>query len=375
MASLNIKSFAVLVQEQAANIQGRCARLIDFTVGSLLRAIVEANAGLALWLQSLALKILATSRLSTSTGSDVDSFVGDWGLTRLDAQTALGVVTFSRFTPGAQAVVPVGAIVSTTDGSQDFAVIADASNTLFNAGLDGYVVPVGIASVDVPVAAINGGSGGNVLGGTVTVIKSTITYIDTVVNAAPMAGGGEEESDAQLQQRFRDFIASLSKATRTAISEAIASRRLGVTFKIVDNKDYSLAFRPGFFFVVVDDGTGSPPQALLDDIFAAVDAVRADTVLFAVHAPQITNVSVSMTLSVADGYDANTVKGLVGSAIRASIQAIPIGEGLSWTKLAQLAYEATQGVINVTSLQLNSATADIEADPRFKLVPNVITVN
>lgn len=46
MVSLNIKDFTTLVRDQVTAIQGRAAGLVDFTIGSLLRAITESNASL-----------------------------------------------------------------------------------------------------------------------------------------------------------------------------------------------------------------------------------------------------------------------------------------------------------------------------------------
>ncbi|MGT3569124.1 baseplate J/gp47 family protein, partial [Klebsiella pneumoniae] len=61
MASLNIKSFATLVRDQATAIQAKASSLIDFTIGSILRSVAESNAGVALWLESLVLQVLARS--------------------------------------------------------------------------------------------------------------------------------------------------------------------------------------------------------------------------------------------------------------------------------------------------------------------------
>ncbi|HHW4679686.1 MAG TPA: baseplate J/gp47 family protein [Xylella sp.] len=54
--------------------------------------------------------------------------MADYGLTRLPASAASGVVTFSHFTPTHQAVLPVGALVQTADGTQQYAVTVDATS-------------------------------------------------------------------------------------------------------------------------------------------------------------------------------------------------------------------------------------------------------
>ena len=85
MATLSTQNFATLLQNQAAAMQARCNQLLDFSVGSILRAITEANAAVALWLQGMILQVFGVTRLATSTGTDCDSFVNDFGMTRLGA--------------------------------------------------------------------------------------------------------------------------------------------------------------------------------------------------------------------------------------------------------------------------------------------------
>ncbi len=372
---LNTKNFSTLVQNQAAAIQGRASALVDFSVGSILRAVVEANAGVALWLQGLGVYILSITRAATSTGIDLDTWVNDYGLTRLGAQSSLGTVTFARFSPGAQAVIPIGAIVKTADGTQSFQVVIDTANTSYNAGLAGYVLPAGASSIDVPVQAVTPGSVGNVLAQTVALIASSIPFVDTVTNAAAFAGGGDAESDAALRLRFTQFIASLSKATPLAIKYAVASLRLGIDCAIVENYDYSGAWRPGYFYVVVDDGSGAPPSSLLSLAHDAIENTRAATVLFDVFAPILMLVNPIMTISVAQGYDANVVKGAVGTALRGYINALKLGDGLPYSKLSQLAYEASPGVTNVVGVTLNGGTSDIVGNAKNLLRPGIMAVN
>ena len=66
MPAVPTRTFLDLVRGQVAAIQGAAAGLVDFTTGSILRAVVEANAAVILWLQGLALTILNTTRASSS---------------------------------------------------------------------------------------------------------------------------------------------------------------------------------------------------------------------------------------------------------------------------------------------------------------------
>src|SRR5260364_418479 len=177
--AISTKDFVTLVREQAAAIQGAARSLVDLTVGSILRAVIEANAAVTLWLQGLILHLLKTTRAATSTGADLDSWVEDYGLSRLPAVAATGYVTFSRFTSTQPALIPVGAKVQTANGVQHYAVVKDADHPAWDA-----------------------------------------------------------ESDPALRKRFIAYIASLSKATMDAVGYAITSVKPGLSYALVENQTY-----------------------------------------------------------------------------------------------------------------------------------------
>ena len=144
---LSLRTFNTLVQSMAAAVEASATQLLDLTVGSTLRAVLEANASIGLWMQWLILQVLRTTRAATSNGADLDSWMADLTLTRLPAVAATGTVTFSRFTPGMSALIPAGALVRTADGTQTFAVSVDTAQPSWSAASNGYVVAAGVASL------------------------------------------------------------------------------------------------------------------------------------------------------------------------------------------------------------------------------------
>lgn len=370
-----VKSFRTLIQEGAAAIQARSTVLVSFTKGSILRAVLEAQAAVVIWLESFALYILALTRASTSEGEDLDSWMADYNFARLGAQKAAGFVTYSRLSPTAAGLVPVGSISMTADRTQRFVVLADTTHSAYDAEQDGYAIPAGVYSIVVPVQAATAGEAGNVVAGAVSVMYGSATGIDDVVNDTAMTGGLDAESDLVFMQRFWLYIAGLSRAVEAAIGSAIKALGLGLQYQIVNNKTPNGADRAAFFYVVVDDGTGTPSDALVALAVNAVTAVRACGISFTVLKPTIVQASVSMTLVVASGYDANTLKGLVAVALTTYINTLPLGASLSYNRLAQIAFDVSPGITNVTSVRLNSATADITATPRQVIKALSVSVN
>lgn len=374
MSAPTTLDFTTLVRNQVAAIQAMSATLVNFTIGSILRAIVEANASVALWLQGLILQLLAATRASTAADADLDSWMADFGVSRLAAVAATGSVTFSRYTPTNQTTIPVGTMVQTGDGTEVFAVTADTTNPAFNAGLNAYVVPAATASLTVPVQAQTPGAGGNVSASTITLLSQAVPGIDTVTNAAAFTNGLDQESDSALRVRFVNFINSLSKATKAAIGAAVLNVQQGLSYSITENFDYSGAANTGYFYVVVDDGSGSPSTNLLNSVSNAIDAVRPVGTAFAVFGPSVVTATVAMTITTDVGYTHSAVVSDVQAAIAAYINGLGIGATLRYTRLAQLAYDASPGVINVTAVTLNAGTSDLTATAKQLVRAGTITV-
>lgn len=78
---LSLRGFGQLIEDMSAALQSSATALVDVSVGSVVRAIFEANASVVLWLQWLILQVLQTTRASTSSGTDLDTWMMDFGLT------------------------------------------------------------------------------------------------------------------------------------------------------------------------------------------------------------------------------------------------------------------------------------------------------
>ena len=372
---LRTKAFPAIMRDSIAYVQSSGSRLIDFSVGSSLRAVLEASAGIGLWMQSELLRVAAASRLSSSSGADAESFVADYGLSRLPAVPAFGNVTFSRFSASQAASVPVGATVRAADLTQDYAVVADPAHPLFSAVSQSYVIPVGTLSASVPVRASVAGAGGNASAGTVSLIGSNIAGIDLVTNPLAMSGGDEAETDEELKGRFPLFISSLAKATRSAVGAAVAGVRQGLSFTVAVNTDEIGNFRPGHFVITVDDGSGAPSPALLSDVTTAVESVRALTETFSVRGPVAVPVDVALTVSTTPGTARAPVLQAVRDAVAAYVASLPVGATLPASRIAAVGYSVSGAVSNVSAITLNNGVGDVSVAAHQRAVLHVLTVS
>lgn len=375
MPTVNQWSLSQAVANMAASVQSRAKVLVDFTLGSVTLAIVEAAAQVVVWLEGLILLLLATTRAATSNGADLDTWMADYGLYRLAATSSTGQVTFSRFTATYQAVIPVGTVIQTADGTQQFTVIADATQSAWNASLNGYVIAPGTSSAVATVQAVNTGTVTNVLANTITVLTQAIQYVDTVTNANPFTNAVDTETDTAFRARFVIYINSLSKATKNAIGNAILAVQQGLSYVLVANQTYGGVTQMGYFYVVLAYGDSAPSSTQLSSVSNAVDAVRPITSTFGVFAVVLVTANVSMTITTASGYTHSAVTGLVQTAIQNYIAGMAIGQTLTYTRLAQIAYDASPGVTDVTNILLNSGTSDLTVTNQQMVSPGSILIS
>ncbi len=370
---LQLQDFTTLVRNMAASVQGSARALVDLTTGSLLRAILEADASIALWLQWLIVLVLGQTRAATSTGADLDSWVADFSLARLPAQAAATTAVFSRITPGLVASIPVGVQVKTADGTQTFAVLADPGNPAYSAVTTSYTLAAAASSIALTVQATTPGSAGNVQAGLISLLASAIPGIDAVTNPLQAQGGMDAETDAALRARFTNFIDSRSRATPAAIAFTIDSLQQGISHVVTENVEPSGAVTPGTFIVTIDDGSGSPPSALISAVASAVDAVRPIGTQFFVLPPTVLTATISLAITVSDANKA-AAQGAVTSAIQAYVTALPIGAPLPISRLAAIAYAAASNITNVAAITINGG-GDLTPPATGVIVPGVIAVN
>jgi len=373
--SLSLRSFATTVTAAVTAAQGACASLLDMTIGTPGRALMEAVAGIGLWLQYIALQILTRTRLATSVGADADTFVNDFGMTRLPGTASTGSVTFTSFSPAAQsATIPVGATVKTVSGII-FVVTEDSSLPAWSAVASGYVRPAGTGSIIIPVTCQTTGSTGNVAVGAICLMGTAISGIDTVTNTAALVNGSDGETDAALRVRFPQWLAAKATACVAAIQNAISGVQTNLNDNILDGMAANGAVRPGYFTAVVDDGTGSPSDSLLSGVYSAIDSVRACGVAFAVQGPTTLQANASMTITVPSGTDATAVQTAVSTALTTDIDAQSVGSGYPYSRLSVVAWN-NAGVtpLSITNVLLNGAQADLSATTTTAIRAGTITI-
>lgn len=192
---------------------GRLRRAIVERDGSDVNLIVGGIAGAGDEIMGQNQLAMATLFLDSAVGEDLDRWLYDrYGLLRKPAAPAAGFVEFTTTAANPTSfTIPVGALLSTSDGLQ-FTVVAAAT---FAAGSTG--------PISVLVQSTLAGVSQQAQIGTITSIVDTITGAPSdlaVTNSTATAGAADAENDTDFRNRGRSFYTSVSKATKKAIETA-----------------------------------------------------------------------------------------------------------------------------------------------------------
>ncbi|WP_211308951.1 baseplate J/gp47 family protein, partial [Komagataeibacter nataicola] len=193
----------------------------------------------------------------------------------------------------------------------------------------------------------------------ICLLGTAISGIDTVTNTTALTNGSDGETDAALRTRFVSYINSRSKATVSAIENAVTDVSADLIYQVLENVDTSGAFLPGNVVVFVDDGSGDVSDSVIDQVYAAVDDVRPAAVSIQVVRPNVVRPPVTMTVTVGATGDLTTVQATISTNIATYLNSLAIGASASYSRLIQIAYAASTSVTNVTDVTLSGGTVDL----------------
>lgn len=289
--------------------------------GTDVNAMLAAGAAMADEVAAQTLALSAAMFLDSASGDKLRKLVWDrYGIEALSAAPALGSVQFTTTTAAASAfTIPVGTLLSTADGRQYRTLV----ETVYPAGSTGPVT-VAIRSV---LAGLDQQAAAN----TITSMFAPPVGAPTdlaVNNPLATAGAADDETDASLRRRARDFWTSARRGTLGALraaAEAVAGVKAASVFEGIDY----LGRSNGFVFVVISDAfldallTTSPTpaayqtqsQVFAQTVYQGLLDVRPAGTSITVSVARVYLLSVTLALSFATGADVDATTLQARSAI------------------------------------------------------------
>ncbi len=267
--------------------------LTDIYTGSVIRTLVESIALEIARLHAQLEVVYQSGFIDTATGRALDNVVALLGIKRIKGGKAAGEVEFTR-SAGVRGVIniPAGIRVMTADAAVMYETLESAT------------MNEGQTTIRVKARDLEDNEG--LAADSLTVLAVPIAGIASVTNPAPSTITTQEETDAALRTRAKNFLHGSERATLGAIRQAIAWQ--GIKAEVEE-----VAETPGLVKVTPQEESLSPEmqQRLLTAIEHSRPAgVRVQ--LEGVQPPRKVNLELRLT----------TMSGLLEKDLRAAQQAV-----------------------------------------------------
>jgi hypothetical protein len=180
----------------------------------------------------------------------------------------------------------------------------------FGDGLNGLVPPTGIGNVRMAVYQTGGGSTGNRPAGTIVQLKTTVPYIDKVINTEPAAGGTDAESIDRLVDRAPRSVRHGGRAVTLEdyedlaqlASPEVARAKCVPLVNLLTDPLSALPAVPGEVSVIIvprsDAAKPVPSLELIRRVQEALDAAHAPTASLSIVGPLFVRVDVSAEVAL-----------------------------------------------------------------------------
>ena len=282
-----IRRYDEIMESAMANMIAKQDKITDFNEGSVIHTFLDTIA-----------RLVERAYVAIRQGYNEQLAIlpySPFGMTKKEGLYASGTVVFSRESALATStVIPKGTVVSgnglsyTTTESGTIAANAKDSGT-------------------INVTASAAGSDYNIAVGIINGIDSVVPAdVVTVTNVSAFTGGTDEETDADFEERFKNYINGLSGTNIYAIKNAALSVNAVRSVSIQNHKPpYKDIYN---MTIYVDDGSGGASNKTLSAVKLAVEGDGTSTnqghvvpgVNIRVIAPTVVPINIEMSVAVSN---------------------------------------------------------------------------
>ena len=312
--------------------------------------ITDLNSGSAMDTQFMAMATQLNQALVKCSGGFKEQFeqipFQVFDFQRKEELYSSGTAVFTRAVSTPSPVtIPIGTIISTVAGllytTQDVGTIL-AGNTDSNA---------------VNIIANEAGSDYDILVDGITVINTSVPGINSVTNNTATSGGRDRETNSQYFARFTAFISGLDGSSRYGVFTAAVTVSTILSGYVEDH------FPPESglynFTIYVDDGSGSVPQAKLDEIYLKIygnDTVdyqgyAAAGINFRVLTAGLIPVNIVYTVQLDPLASQSEVEVLIENALQNYINSLWVGSDVLESEVVRI-IKGIAGVVDVPTALL-----------------------
>lgn len=225
------------------------------------------------------------------------------------------------------------------------------------------VLSAGATHADIPARAVEAGSAGNVIAGSVRSLSAAPVGITGCTNPQAMSGGTDAEDDEHLRARILDSFLRLPNGANAAFYEqgALSFEQVVAAAALPRNRGV------GTVDVVVATAQGLPDQALLDQINEYFRERREIAVDVAALAPDPVPVDIHVRVACAD---LDRTAEQIEQTLLSWFSGQRLGQNVLLAKLGSLIF----GIEGVENYCLIGPGADLDIAPHELPVLGTVTV-
>lgn len=298
------------------------SKITDFSVGSAIRTLLEA---IALQLEEFYFNMHQSVEYAIE-----NAVYSAFGFSKNPSSSSTGFVTltFKNAIPKS-ITIKAGTLFSTNPA---------ATPVIYFRSTEDVVVIAETKQALIPVECVTKGTIGNLPANTVTSMATTNSYVESVSNTSSFTNGTNEENNTSRKTRFKEYIRSLQRGTKEAISYG-AKTVPGVAGAWVDDNYI------GFVRVYAHDSNGELPNKLKVQILEVLESYRAAGIEVEVLPVVKVETDVSLNLILKDSTDVdNTVYG-VENLVTNFLNNFQVSENLYLSNLLSMVTTSYKGVI------------------------------
>ena len=255
--AFQIKDFVSIVAGILNTVRASTDKITDFQVGSVARTLIESP---AVEIEQLYQQMFVGLREAIP----VATFLS-FGFDRKPAAYASGrIVLTASPAPTSDFPIPAGTIFRAADGRE-------------YVSLQSTVWPAGVEYFTLQVRATVVGLGGNISQGQIITSPIFAGRDDITIGNDTIDNGRDEETDAEREARFADFIRSLSRGTIEALRYGVmqAEVRSSATNTVAEYVTrLGIDEQPGHVKLYIHSSVGRSSDALLADGQRRIDGYR-----------------------------------------------------------------------------------------------------
>lgn len=328
----------------------------------------------------------------TATGAALERRLADYGIVRPAAAAASGVITV---TVDIDVEIPAGTIVRTVppSGAQPKRYQVQSNPETSNGA---WPITEVAGSGTVKIAAVVYGLEGNTPANTITEVENPVAGVTAVTNVQPIVSGRAAASDEEFREFFRSYMASRTRGTRDSIQHSLleyvdpaTGLRPIHSLAIVEwggQQLLSSGGAPVALQVYIEDGTGTAPDPLVDQIQALIDGddsedsgLRSAGVPTEVLSAQVLPLNFEVAADIAAAANPASMQAEIASVIREFIGRLPVGGQLISGELqGQLIFaQLFRRVMDIPNMlrAVVSPSHDVNVPIGYKAMPATVTVS